>query len=222
MMLSLIWAMNFWYQPPPVVPESPPEDSSLMIWEEIAGLENLIRDSVNKKSRQFTIFTSDPVRGYYVDRMGVYLLVPVRYQPALATQKVESSALIPHDGESVSLAESDLKRRLRRWNESLQKETMNKDAEFELVIGAMKSLLPDIANRLAHLPKNENLTIIIEEREPAWAQVGFRIGNHKTRKLVTLRVEKQALTDVYSSETTFSKEWLDKIKRTNASRPIIP
>lgn len=221
MMTSLLLALLCWYQAPPVVKND--TKPGLDVWEEIAGLESLVRESVNGKSLQFTIFSSDPVRGYYVERMGVYLIVPVRYRYMRTKIKSEGAAIAPpSQEEKAGLDDQSLDRRVRQWREALQKEQLNKDADFETVISTMKELLPQIAGRLEHLPKDENLTLIIEEREPAWSHVGFRLEKDATRKLVTLRVAKRAVSDIHSRETTFPHDWMEQVKRTNAKRPILP
>jgi len=222
MMTPLLLAFIVWLQAPPLAEAEVENDSELLVWEEIAGLEAMVRESVNDKSLQFTIFSSDPVRGYYVDRIGVYLIVPVRYRYVRSQIRSEGASISPPNQGNLGLDEQGLDRRVRQWREALQKEAINKEADFEAVILTMKELLPQIADRLNHLPEDENLTLIIEEREPAWSHVGFRLDKKATRKLVTLRVAKQAVSEIHSRETTFPHEWMEQVKRTNSKRPILP
>lgn len=222
MMVTFFYLILIGYQNQAVAENQPNNDSGLVIWEEIAGLENLLRDTVNQSSQKFRVFTSDPVRGYYVDRMGVYLFVPVRYRSSQVGVPAEGAPIAPPSQEPSSLSDNDLARRVRQWREVLQKEAVNKDADFESVVTALKDQLPQIAEKLSHLPDEENLTLIIEEREPAWSMVGFRLGKEASRKLVTLRVLKKELSKVFSRQTTFSADWMSHVKRSNSKRPVIP
>lgn len=222
MIIILVHLLLIGYQSPQSAPNHAEEKSELAIWEEIATLERMVLSRVNAQSDQFNVYQSDPVRGYYVDRMGVYLIIPVRYRYQRNQSQAENGAFALPSQNSEGLNQKDLNQQIRQWREMLQKESVNKDAEFEKVIGGMREMLPEIAKQLKHLSPEENLTVVIEEREPAWSMAGFRLNEDDSRKLVTLRVVKEALAEVYSRETTFSTEWMGKVKRTNSKRPIIP
>ncbi|MBO1320796.1 hypothetical protein [Acanthopleuribacter pedis] len=215
--MSLLFSLItfFWMPPTHQVP------SHLTIWEQIAEVEGFIKAEVNKQNRAFGVFSSDPVRGYYLDEQGVMLFVPVRYKKRSKPTTVrEQTVPVAARTQSITANREELNRRKRQWRETLQQDELEKEAAFEELVTFIRNNIPKIGQRLPALKDSEQLTVIVEEREPAWYFAGLHYRPQASRKLVTLRVTKSDLDSIKEHETDFPGAWIQKIKRTNNHRDM--
>ena len=197
-----------------ILPEGP-ADPKLEIWEEIAVGEELIRTSIARSDNQFSVFSNDPVRGYYIQRVGVVLFVPLRYRTNDRERFSERT-----QKTAFSLDKADTEKRMQAWKEKLQKDELTKEANFEKVVTHLKSLVPQLIATLKNLPAEASLTLIVEERLPAWYS-SLSLKKNPTRKVVTLSLDKELITRIHANETIMEREWLDSIKRTTTNRRLV-
>lgn len=197
-------------------------DSKLLIWQEIATVEQTLRTQVNQENQLFVVSSSDPVRGFFVERVGVVLLIPIRYRQPLLAKKSESPQIVPASAEKVpvTMQRLELKKRLEQWRSELDRREVLKDSAFNRLVTNLKSSVPGILKTLSHLAPGANLTLIIEEREPAWYHAGLSLAQNPTRKVVTLTVEPEAIEKITANETVFSRDWLYSIKQTTTRRSL--
>ncbi len=205
----------FWLPPAAEVP------NTLTIWEQIAGAEVFIKGEVNKQDNAFAVFSSDPVRGYYIEEQGVLLFVPVRYKSqARSTTSGEQNLTVATRVQPITVNREELTRQKRLWREKLRQEDLLKEAAFEELVTFLRNSIPKIGGHLSALPNSERLTLIIEEREPAWYFAGLQYRRQGSRKLVTLSVTKSDLDEISQHETEFPGAWIEKIQRTNNHRDM--
>ena len=201
------------------------EDPQNLIWGEISQLETTIKQAVTEDNSNFAISANDPVQGYYISRVGVFLVVPVRYrtsgdmpeQPASDSKAVPN---LPQNPANMRISRKDIERRVRAWKQELARSEMVKDANFEKVVSNMKSLIPEVVATLRNLPDEESVMIVIEERIPAWYYAGFSLKKVATRKVVTLTVDKDLISHIDAQETVLAADWLKHVKRTTTNREL--
>ena len=189
------------------------------IWREIASLEASIHETVKENQSHFVISKSDPIRGYYVERRGVFLLVPIRY---LLNQGLQQPATLSKEsagnlGKPANLKRVDIQKRYDEWRAHLRKHELTKEANFNKAVNNLKTAIPRVLEILASLPVDESLTIVVEERV-AWYYPGFSAERSPTIKVVTLTVDKNLVSDVHEGQTTLKKDWLKQVKSKTTNR----
>lgn len=190
------------------------------IWEEIALLESAIRKTVKENQTQFSIANNDPVNGYYIPRVGVMLMIPVRYRPTMRPPRknVEHKQLNTPNG-AVLIDRKQVNERLKTLQEQRKKNELLKEANFEQVVTNMKNMVPEVIGALKSLPQNESVILVVEERAPAWYFTEYSRGG--IRKVVTLTVDKDLISTIHADQTVMKPEWLQRIKRTTATRKMV-
>ena len=201
-----------------LLPPFDAKDRELTIWEEIAGVEVLVKKRINEQGTRFGVFTSDPVRGYYLDQNGVLMLIPVRYRSQAPQPVGDNATAIEGQAQTISLNRNEVNRRMRAWREKLQREDLLREADFEKIVTQLRDSIPEFIGRLTQLSSEEKLILVIEEREPAWYFAGLSVRHDSSRKLVTLSVNKSDVANVSSKETEFPGDWINKVKRINNQR----
>jgi hypothetical protein len=195
------------------------------IWEQIAVVEASVKQTVRSEQSQYTINANDPVIGYYIERVGVVLTIPLRYSPSVAqrTRKPESAETeknLGNQAEPVQINRRALQKRIIQWQDQMRRQEMLKEANFEKVVTNLRGQIPAIITILSRLPREESLVMVIEERVPAWYYAGFTLNKEATRTVVTLTVDKDLLSRVHASATVMDQEWLDRVKRTTVNRRL--
>jgi len=195
------------------------------IWDQLAGVESLVTETVKSDESQYTISTQTPVRGYYVSRRGVVLMVPLHYRARFET-RLGPSLIADGDPEnpdaSRKLSRIEIRQRLAAWQEEVRKQRLLQEANFEKVIDNLTAAIPRIVAALTDLPGEESLTVIIEERVPSWYYPGFSLHKNATTKIVTLTIDnKAAIAEVHAGRTELRGNWQAQIKRSNANRDIV-
>ena len=191
------------------------------IWEQITSLESFIKTSVGQNETDFVISQNDPVRGYYIEGRGVFLLIPVRYRAkAEPPQPSKKETQLLKDQPPAKLDKFDIQKRLSDWKEMLRKKELIKEANFERVVTNMKQAIPEILKILEQLPDNEALTVIVEERIPAWYYPGFSLNKNPTTKVVTLSVDKGEVSLIKANRTVLKTNWQRHVVRKNANRKL--
>jgi len=199
-----------------------PVHSADVIWREIASLEAFINDTVKENDSNFMTTNSDPVRGYYIERQGVFLLVPVRYvpnmgvaaQPGKAEQKEVEGNL---GSASFKVDRIDIQKRYDEWKARMRKNELAKQANFDRAVTNLKNAIPQVLEILASLPKDESLTLVVEERV-AWYYPGFSLERSPTIKVVTLTVDKLMISEVAQDQTILKKDWQKQIQSKTTNR----
>lgn len=211
-LLGILWAFQ--------TPTATVTEPNLKIWEEITSLEDFIRRSVAENKSQFTISNSNPVHGYYINRVGVVLLIPIRYRPKLEGPVKEKK--LPRLGEkrSSALQKREVQKKLREWRQEVSRRELIKDANFEQVVSNLKERVPDILKNLTQLQKSESLILIIEERVPAWYVAGLSLAKDPTRKIVTLNVDNDVIASIHANKTIIPGEIVKRIRRTTTTRRL--
>ena len=214
MTMHLLLMLLAWQQPAAMKPA--PDATDAMVWKEIGSLESFIQETVSKDSSYFTISTQSPVRGFYVERRGVILMVPVRYRPRIKTRTAPLS-----DKKLPELSTKDVQKRLKEWQDALRVQRTNREANFEKVVTNLTNAIPNIVKILASLPGQEPLTIIIEERVPTWYYPGFSLNKNPSTKVVALTIDnKDAIAQVHANKTELRADWNKKVKRKNTDRRL--
>ncbi|MDJ0838608.1 MAG: hypothetical protein QNK37_18975 [Acidobacteriota bacterium] len=214
-MSHLVFLILAW-QAPTVSPGA--NNPEAAVWQEIISLETFIEDTVARDNSYFTISSQSPARGFYVERRGVILMVPVRYRPKIRTQTavITDQATAPQE-----LSKLEIQKRLKAWQDELRRQRTNREANFEKVVANLTKAIPDIVKILQNLPGDEPLTIIIEERIPVWAYPGFSLNKNPSTKVVTLTIDnKDAISRVQANKTELRADWNKKVKRTNTDRRL--
>ena len=188
------------------------------VWEEIAAMELFIQQSLTRENNQVGILRSDPVRGYYAERTGVVLVIPIRHRGGVDMARQTEEKKLPAASETTALNRREIQKKVRDWKEKLQKSELIKDANFEKVVTQLRDMIPQIFSALSQLPTDEKLTLIIEERAPAWYYAGFSLIKEPTRKIVTLTVENGE--PIHANETVRDGDWSKRIKRTTVNRKL--
>ena len=191
------------------------------VWEEIARLEAGLRQSVQESRTGFTVSNNDPVNGYYIDHVGVVMLIPLRYSASNSTlvRHQEVRERLSDESSKPSLDRAEVQKRYQAWVNELERNASLKDANFEQVVSRLRAMIPSLIGGLEHLPQDETLVLVIEERAPAWFYAGFR--KDATRKVVTLTVDKDLMSIIHAKETVMEEEWLRQVKRTTTTRKVI-
>jgi hypothetical protein len=211
MILLLVWGQ-----------EAPAREAA-DIWSEIAQVEALVTDTVKSEESQYTITSQGPVRGYYVSRRGVVLMIPLRYQARIDTRLGPSLIADPESPDAPpKLSRLEIRERLKAWQDEMRKQRILKEANFEKVIANLTAAIPQIIRQLDGLPGEESLTVIIEERVPSWYYPGFSLDKNPTTKIVTLTIDNKALiAEVHAGRTELRGNWQAQVERTNADRDIV-
>ncbi len=193
------------------------------IWEEIALLEGAIRKTVTENQTQFAISNNDPVNGYYIKRVGVMLMIPVRYRPAAspAKVKVETGKLDLGNAQTLEIDRKQVEERIKAWQDQMKRNELLKEANFEQVVANMKNMVPEIVGALKSLPEDESVIMVVEERAPAWYFTEYSLRKNVMRKVVTLTVDKDLISTIHSDKTVMKADWLQRIKRTTATRKMV-
>lgn len=187
------------------------------IQDEIELLEDYLMEQVQAGASQYTISKQSPVRGYYVPRRGVILMIPVRYRAQLSIKQIEATQTDEGNGR----VKIDVEERLRVWNDEIKRQRVLKEANFEKMIANVTRAIPELALKLASLPGDEPLTVILEERLPPWLYPGFSLDKKPSTKVVSLTVDnKSALTTVYKDRTEIINNWRTKVKRVDGKRTM--
>jgi hypothetical protein len=175
------------------------------LWKEISRLEAFLQRGINSLGGEALVFPSDPVRGYHLPGQGVVVVVPLRYR--LNTTSALESEFPRKDKEQkealVELAGPDpgqLSRKVRQWQQTLNKREAIKEAGFALVLRHLEKLMPELAAGLPSLAAGEGLTVIVEEHEPAHIYASFEPSRENTRKVSLLSLDAQALGELRSSK----------------------
>jgi hypothetical protein len=198
-----------------------PATTDLEIWSEITRLEDYVKQQVPDNETRFGVTYTNPVRGYYIDAKGVFLVVPVRYL-ANATHIAPAGEPQTSVGKEQTLPvdATAFQKHLSDWRDRVRRDELTKEANFEKVVANLKQVIPDILDMLGHLPTNESLTIIIEENYPAWFFSRLSVSQNPTRKVVTLVVDRELVAEVKSAKTVLNSDWLSRVKRINANRRL--
>lgn len=192
------------------------------IWEEIALLEGTIRKTVKENQTQFAISNNDPVTGYYIKRVGVVLMIPVRYRPAVKVPKAQvEGQQLKAPGATMNMDRKQLESRIRAWQDQIKRTDLIKDANFEQVVTNMKKMVPEIIGALKNLPQDESVIMVVEERVPAWYFTEYSLRKDAIRKVVTLTVDKDLISTIHADKTVMKADWLQRIKRTTATRKMV-
>ena len=224
MTILTLAAMLFSFQSPlpgPAPQEPPP------VWEEIAKLEDTIKQTVRENRTFFSISSNDPVQGYYIDRVGVMLMIPVRYRPAgdtlVSPSDVRAKAFNEprKDEAKPKVSRIEIQKKLEAFQEKLKESQLLKEANFEKVVDNLKNLVPELIGKLSSLPSDERLVMIIEERVPSWYYAGFSLKKNATRKVVTLTVDKDLISKIHANKTELPSDWTQRIKRSTTNRKLI-
>ncbi len=211
-LLALLWAFQH-----PVVEA---DDPNLKIWQEITSLEDFIRQSVSKNNSQFTTSGNHSVHGYYIDRIGVVILIPVRYRPKLEGPVQEKALPEVGGAKPTVISKRDVQNRLREWRQEVSRRELIKDANFEQVVTNLKENVPEILKILTRLQTSESLTLIIEERVPAWYAAGLSLDKDPTRKIVTLNVDNDVIASIHANQTVIPGEIIKRVRRTTTERRL--
>lgn len=161
-----------------------PQDSP--IWQQLRGVESHLTESVNQDYESFAVFRSDPVRGYYIQGVGAVVLVPVRYRVTSENIRSESMSAFASGTDRPVLDRHSLEKRMNEIQESMRKQRLVKEADFQKVVGKIESQVGAMVVALKALPDNESLTIIVEEREPAWSRAGLSLTSNDKRMVLTM------------------------------------
>ena len=217
--MNLLLLMLMGFQGPTVA------NTENTIWREIALLENTIKQAVTEDNSNFAISSNDPVQGYYINRVGVFLVVPVRYRtsgdvPEQTSGDSNQTLELPKSSANSRMSRKEIEKRVRAWKQELARSEMIKDSNFEKVVSNMKSLIPEVVATLRSLPQEESVMIVVEERIPAWYYAGFSLRKAATRKVVTLTVDKDLISHIDAQETVLAGDWLKRIKRTTTNRQL--
>ncbi len=190
------------------------------VWEEIAQLESALQRSVLDSGSGFAVSRNDPVNGYYIDHVGVVMLIPLRYSASSSTSRQQEARNRLNDRDTKPMLDRvEVQKRYQSWVNELNRSASLKDANFEKVVNALRDMIPAIIGGLAHLPQEESLVLVIEERAPAWFYAGFR--KEATRKIVTLTVDKDLISIIHAKKTVMEEDWLRRVKRTTTTRKVI-
>ncbi len=208
--------------PAPVSQHDGKASQSSDLWTDIAVVENQIRRVVLDQTNRFMVTNGDPVRGYYLDRVGVVFLTPVRHVPRLTLEpERREKSIFPVENQKPDLEKRVVERKIKAWKDQLQKAALQREANFEQVVAALQRAIPAILENLSHLPEGERLMLIIEEREPAWHYPGLRLRDKETRKVVTLTVDQTLIAKLKKVQTTPTADWQSGVKRTTAARNLV-
>ena len=194
------------------------------IWEEIARMEASIKKTVSEDDSRFDIAANEPVQGYYIERVGVLILVPVRYKPGVnAIQQDEKEDQLNLGGNAaiVKLSRGELESRVSQWQDALNRSELIKESNFSQVVTNLKNMIPELIGFLKHLPQDESMVLVVEERVPAWFHPGFSLKHNATRKVVTLTVDKDLISQIHANKTVMPEQWLKRIKSTTTNRRLI-
>lgn len=206
-------------------PTAASQDTPLTIWEQIAQLESHLTDLVAETDSRFTVFHSDPVRGYYIDRSGVVIMIPIRYQHIykghLIPPESENPVALPSlDKSPKTLSSIAIRKKLNEWRSEVQKLEAQKNADFERLVNEIKIHVPNLVEALTGMTSGENLILIIEERVPPWYFAGLSTKNEPTRKVVTLTIDKDLISQMHAHQTDVPNDLLSHIKRTTVDRKL--
>ena len=195
------------------------------IWTELLGVETLVTETVAQDASHYSVSTQNPVRGYYIARRGVVLMVPLRYQTRFET-RLGPSLLAeenPENPDAVQkLTRLEIRKRLAAWQAEVRKQRLLQDANFEKVVQNLTASIPEIIAGLGSLPGDESLTVIIEERMPSWYYPGFSLHKNPSTKIVTLTIDNaSAIAEVHAGRTELRGNWQAQVKRNNANRDLV-
>lgn len=196
------------------------------LWREIAGLEGYLLETLNENTQGVAIFTSDPARAYHVPGQGVIVVVPVRHR-AQGVDRANESAdgnmrALFNDSAASLPSKPELERQVHMWKQNLRREAALKDSNFERIVRRVKALAPLVLQRLPSLPSEQSLTIIVEEREPAYSYGVIANRPAARRQVVTLRINPRLIAEFRAAEQTAGQEWLERVERVDASRAVAP
>jgi len=198
--------------------QAPPPKPDL--WSEIARVEAQIKKLTLSRPGHYRVLNTDPVRGYGLERVGVLFLVPIRYMPrAPRTESGEATSVFDLLAGKPDLNKRSVERKVQAWQESLKRIALERDADFEGVVAALKKAAPDILANLTQLPAGEKLMLIVEEREPAWYFPGLRLKDGETRKVATLTID-QALIAKWRANKDQTGDLVQQVKRTTSTRGL--
>jgi len=167
-------------------------ETNVGIWQEISELEALVQRKVNSVETQGMVMPNDPVRGYYFRGQGIIFFIPIRYRTqAVRTVDLEfpNSASMMKTRETKKLEVTSWNQQMRDWKNQLKKREAIKDASFGEILQVLSKTLPELVAALPPLKEGESLTLVLEEREPAWVFGSFGSNSQFKRKITTLKVE---------------------------------
>lgn len=175
------------------------------IWKEISLLEASLQRGVNALGVEALIFPSDPVRGYHLPGQGVVVVVPLRYRlntPSALESEFPRKDREPKEAvvEGSGPDAAQLSRKVRQWQQTLNKREAVKEAGFARVLRHLETLLPELAAALPSLAAGEGFTVIVEEHEPAHIYASFEPSRENARKVSLLSLDARALGELRSSK----------------------
>ena len=201
-----------------------PSEPDALIWDEVLSLESVLKKKVQDNKSQFIVPSHSPVRGYYVERIGVIITVPVRFRSQVLTHidSRDQKKGIGSRKQADQLAMAEVNKRLSEWKKEVLRKRKLKEINFETVVKNIRSSIPQILRTLTHLPPGEAVVVVIEERVPSWYYAGFSMETTPKTKIVTLTIDnRELISGIRSKKTLLPIGWEKKIKRKNSSRSLI-
>jgi len=190
------------------------------IWHQVSEIESMVHSTVKSVGNTYGISAINPARGYYIPGQGVMLVVPLRFRALQnwrpAAKKEGKPVMV---GEDSATSSADLQKRITQWQEQQRAFELTREADFQQVVQAVKTSLPELAQALTDLGQGEVLIGAVEEAPPAY-YYGFSLKKNPTRRVVTLTVGGELFQMVKASEATRPDDWLKRVKSTTTRRTL--
>ena len=197
-----------------------PSGSDGAIWRDIARVESFVTAKLNENYQPYGVNHNDPVTGYYIDGLGVVVVVPLRYRHIKEETSGADSGPIFGAGlsEESGADRVTLTKRMREWRESLKRLELERDADFEKMVTQVNNLIKHVVLKLKSLPAHESLTFVIEERQPAWFSPTLSVSRNSSRKVVTLKIDRESINKGFENHGAMLANWRPDVVRVTTRR----